>query len=213
MALFNKIAVIALLVAAAPAGARTYCCNDDKGHRVCGDILPAQCQAQAYNELNSQGVLKKRHEAPLTAEKREAREAELARKKAAEREAVEQARRDRALVASYASVEDIDEKLRRTLAGTQADIKAAQDRLNESKARHGLLMGAAAIYGADKLLPETLKANIADNDQELVNRQAELEAKQKEVSLVKERFAYERARYLQLTGRARPEPAPVAPTR
>lgn len=207
----KNVLAFALILAASPVGARIYCCNDEHGRRVCGDILPEQCQVRAYNEFNSQGVLKKQYEAPLTHEQRVARDAELARKKAAELEATEQARHDRALVASYSSVEDIDDKLRRTLVGTHAEIKNAQERLETTQARHEKLMKAAAHYGADKPMPEALKANITDNNDELVTRQAALDAKKKEVDVVQQRFAHDRVRFLQLTGKAPPEPAPAAP--
>jgi hypothetical protein len=205
--------LFALALSALPASARIYCCNDEHGRRICGDILPAQCQARAYNELNAQGVVKKKVEAPLTPEQRAQRDAELARKKAEEHAAAEQARRDKAMLASYTSVADIDAKRVRTVAGAQADIKTAQERLEAAEARREKLLKSAERYG-DKPMPEALKANLRDSETELVARQANLADKKKELVLIEEHFDHDRRRFLELTGKhPGPEAAPAAPAR
>jgi len=205
--------LFALALSALPASARIYCCNDEHGRRICGDILPAQCQARAYNELNAQGVVKKKVEAPLTPEQRAQRDAELARKKAEEHAAAEQARRDKAMLASYTSVADIDAKRVRTVAGAQADIKTAQERLEAAEARREKLLKSAERYG-DKPMPEALKANLRDSEAELAARQANLVDKKKELVLIEEHFDHDRRRFLELTGKhPGPEAAPAAPAR
>lgn len=214
MGLLKPCLLLALALSALPASARTFCCTDEHGRRVCGDILPAQCQTRAYNEFNAQGVVKKKYEAPLTPEQRAQRDAELARKKAEEHAAAEQARLDRAMLASYTSVADIDAKRARTVAGAQADIKTAQERLEAAQARREKLLKSAERYGGDKPMPETLKANLRDSEAELVARQATLAEKKKELVLIEERFDHDRHRFLELTGKhPGAEAAPAAPAR
>lgn len=191
---------LVLALAAMTADARIYCCSDDGGRRVCGDILPAQCQKRAYNEFNAQGVIKKKFEAPLTPEQRVERETELAKKKAEEHAAAEQARRDKAMLASYTSVADIDAKRSRTLTGAQADIKTAQERLEAAQARREKLRTSAARYG-DKPVPDALRANLRDSEAELVSRQAALEEKKRELVRIQERFDQDRQRFIELTSK------------
>jgi hypothetical protein len=205
----------ALALAALPASARIYCCTDDSGRRVCGDIVPAQCQKRAYDEFNPQGVVKKKYDAPLTPEQRAQRDAELERKKAAEKAAAEQARRDKAMLASYTSVADIDAKRARTVAGAQADIKTAQERLEAAQARLDKLRKAAERYDSqNKAVPDTLKANLRDSEAELIVRESALTEKRKELLAIEEHFDHDRRRFIELTGKhPGAETAPPAPVR
>jgi hypothetical protein len=206
---------IAVMIAATSVQAKTYCCTDDHGRRVCGDILPEQCQKRSYSELNAQGVLRKQYEAPLSPEQRAQRDAETARKKAEEKQAAEDMRRDRVLVASYSTIADLDAKRARVLIGANANLKAAKERLEAAEAqRQKLTERAAAIR--DRPVPPILKAKIGDNEAELVASQAELAAKKKELIDIQASFDEDRRRYLRLTGASPTAPAapsaPVAPT-
>ncbi|MBU1236431.1 MAG: hypothetical protein KJ634_10515 [Gammaproteobacteria bacterium] len=214
MASYRYLLPLALVLVTVSAEARIYCCNDDHGRRVCGDILPAECQKRAYDELNSQGVLKQKHTAPLTAEQRAQRDAELARKKLAEHEAAEQALRDHALLASYTSVADIDAKRERTLVGAHAEIKNAEERLDTARARYDMLSNSAARYNnSGKPIPDALKDNLRDSEANLVARQAALKEKQEELAAIKAHFDHDRHRFLELTGKLRAETTPAAPAR
>ncbi|MDR0477751.1 MAG: hypothetical protein LBH14_07455 [Desulfobulbaceae bacterium] len=196
----RTLLLLILACAAFPAAARVYCCTDDSGRRVCGDILPVQCQTRAYDELTVQGAVKRKFSAPLTIEQRVQHEAELARQKAAEREAAEQARRDKAIMVSYSSIADIETKRDQTLAAAQMEIDAAQERLAAAQDRQESLRQRAAQY-ADGKMPDILKANLHDIAAEIVARQATLEASKKNLGAVQERFDRDRRRYLELTGK------------
>ena len=54
------------------AAARIFCCDDQSGKQVCGDILPSACYGRAYRELGQSGRTSRVVEAPLTAEQRAA---------------------------------------------------------------------------------------------------------------------------------------------
>jgi hypothetical protein len=193
---------LTLALFAVPAAARIYCCNDDRGRRICGDILPAQCQTRAYNEFNTQGVLKKTYEAPLTPEQRVQHEADLARKKADEHEAAELTRRDRAMMASYSSVADIDSKHSRTVASARAEIKNAEEGLEGAHARQEKLQKNAERYNAEKKqVPEILKANLHDSQADILARQSALEAKRKDLVKIENDYERDRRRYIELTGK------------
>lgn len=202
---------LALALSALPASARIYCCTDDHGRRVCGDILPAQCQVRAYNEFNAQGVVKKKYEAPLTPEQRAQRDAELARKKAEEKAAAEQARRDKAMMASYNSVGDIDSKRERTVSAAKAEIKATEERIEAAQARMEKLRKNAERYESqNKSVPDTLKANLRDSEADLVSRNLSLDEKKKELVTIEAHFDHDRRRFLELTSK-HPETGAAAP--
>lgn len=205
---------LVLALAAFPAAARIYCCTDGSGRRVCGDILPVQCQTRAYNEFNAQGVVKKKYEAPLTPEQRVQRDADLAKKKAAEHAAAEQTRRDKAMLASYNSVADIDAKRARTVSGAQADIKTAEERLEAAQVRVEKLRKSTDRYASEnKPVPESLRANLRDSEADLTLRQQALESQKKELVTIQQHFDHDRQRFLELTAKdhGTPPAPPAAP--
>jgi multidrug efflux pump subunit AcrA (membrane-fusion protein) len=201
---------LVLALAAAPAAARIYCCTDGNGRRVCGDILPAQCQTRAYNEINAQGVVKNKVDAPLTSEQRAQRDAEEARRKAEQKAAAEQLRRDQAMLSSYTSVGDIDAKRNRTVSAAQADIKASQDRLESAQARFDKLrQSAERLNSQGKPLPGGLAANLKESEADVVARRLSIEEKQKELVRTQRHFDEDRERFLELTGKKTAETPPA----
>jgi hypothetical protein len=210
MVLSKTLLPFTLVLAAFPATAKVYCCTDDNGHKVCGDILPVQCQTRAYEELNRFGMIKKKIEAPLTPEQRIQRDAELERQKAAERATVEQARRDRVILANYSSVADVDAKCAQSLAAIQLEINNAQERLGDSRAKQEAVRQKAARY-ANRPLPDILKANLQDIEAETVSRQAALDTLLKERAAIEERFDQDRRRYQELHNVAKVSEVPATP--
>lgn len=200
-------------LSAMPASASVYCCTDEHGKRVCGDILPVQCQTRAYNEFNQMGVLKKAHEAPLTPEQRAQRDAELARKKAEDRANADQVRRDKAMLASYNSVADIDAKRTRTVAAAKAEIKATQERIEAAQARQAKLKKSVERYtGAGKAVPDSLTSNLREGEADLAARRTALADKEKELLVIEENFDHDRRRFIELTA-GQPAPVPAPPAR
>jgi phage-related minor tail protein len=206
----------ALLSVAAAAQTRIYCCNDAGGRKVCGDFLPTVCQGRAYEERDNRGFVSKTVEAPLTAEQQARRDAELARKEAEARKAAEERRRNLALLATYSSAKDIDSARDRSLAEVEKAMKQAQQRLDEANKKKKKLESDKEFYKG-KPLPEQVKADIRDNEKEIKAQQDAVAAKLKEMDDVRSRFADEKKRYLDLTGKKAEEavgaaPAVAAPT-
>lgn len=190
------LAVLAVL--AWPAHAVTFCCNDDNGRRLCGDILPSQCAKRAHQEYNSLGVMIRQHDAPLTAEQRAQQRAELIRKKEAERLAAEEDRRNRALLASYPSVADIDTKRERNIEEAGKGLHELQLRLTAALQRKDELAREAEFF-QKRPMPADLKTGIRDNSAELASIQADIATKKKEIAEIQARFDEEKKRYLSLS--------------
>lgn len=200
MAWSRLLLLLALAANAAPVAAKSYCCNDEGGRRVCGDVLPQQCLRRAYQEISAQGTVAREFEGPMSAEQRAQREAELAKKREAERAADEERRRNQALRASYASVKDIDTKRDRLLAEAEASLKAAQQRYDEALERKRHLEEELEFY-QKKPAPASLLAQFRENRDEMEAHQAGLEARKQEIEAIRLRFEDEKKRYLALTGR------------
>ncbi len=191
-----------------PVCAVTFCCNDDSGRRLCGDILPAQCAKRVHQEYNSLGVMIRQHDAPLTAEQRAQQRAELLRKKEAERLAAEEDRRNRALLASYPSVADIDAKRERNIEEAGKGLHELQLRMTAAQQRKEELAREAEFF-QKRPMPADLKTGIRDNTAELAGLQADVAIKKKEIAEIQARFDEEKKRYLSLSkGAAAPKTAP-----
>lgn len=203
-----------ICAAAAPTEATTYCCSDEGGRRICGDILPAQCYSRPYQEFSSQGNLKKQYEGPLTPEQRAQRQAEAARKKEEERRLADENRRDRALLASYTNVHDIEFKRDRMVADLQASVHLAEERLAEAVARQQKLAGQIQAIG-NKPVPESLRFQMRKSDGEVAAQKAAIESKKQDIADVQKRFEEDKQRYLALTQKRTEEAAthPDAVTR
>ncbi|CAG0931017.1 MAG: hypothetical protein EFKGCFLK_00284 [Rhodocyclaceae bacterium] len=187
-----------LPVSAAAQGRVTFCCTGDGARQVCSDVLPRECYGRAYREINAQGVVVRHVEAPLTAEQRAQREAEAnkAREEAARRQ--EQDRKNRALLATYSSEQDIDVARDRAIADIQKAIKASQDKLAELAEQRQMLDNEAEFF-KKKTMPAPLRTQIRDNDAEMKAQQEAVEAKQKEIDTVRTRYGEDKLRYRELT--------------
>lgn len=185
---------------AAAQGRTTFCCIDDGGKQVCSDVLPQQCYGRAYRELNAQGVTKRRVDAPLTAEQRAQKEAEAKKAKEDEIRRLEQDRRNRALLATYPTEQDIDSARERALADVEKAIKTLQESQVELAKRKQQLDTEAEFY-KKKPMPPQLKAQMRDNDTEMRSLQAAIEGRQKEIGTIKARYDEEKSRYRELTNK------------
>lgn len=192
------LAAAALPAPAAAQGRMAYCCTDDSGRQVCSDVLPKQCYGRAYREINPQGVTVRRIDAPLTAEQRAMKDAEAKKAKDEEFKRLEQDRKNRALLATYATEQDIDYARDRTVADIQKAIKVLQDKQAEL-AKQKLKLDSEAEFYKKNPMPPQLQSQMRDNDAEMKAQQAAIEGRQKEIEAVKARYEDEKLRYRELT--------------
>ena len=191
------------------AQVRIYCCDDAKGRRVCGDFLPPACQGRAYEERDNRGFVSKLVEAPLTAEQQARRDAEKAKKEEEAKKAGEERRRVLALLSTYSSEKDITAARDRALAEVEQNMKQSQLRLEDAKKKKKKLESEKEFYKG-KALPDSVKAEIRENEKEIKAQQAAVDGRAKELDEIRSRFAEERKRYLELTGKQSTEAVPAA---
>lgn len=198
---------------AAAQGRITYCCTDNNGKQICSDVLPQECYGKAYREINSRGITVRRVDAPLNAEQRAAKEAEAKKAKEEEARRLEQDRKNRALLATYASEQDIDFARDRAIADVQRTIKAAQDKQADLAKRQKKLDAEAEFY-KKKPMPSQLQSQLRENEAEMKAQQAAIDGRQKDIEALKVRFEDEKLRYRELTKKTAPgkgEPPAMTP--
>jgi len=203
-----------LLAMEASAQARIFCCDDKDGRKVCGDFLPKECLGRAYEERDGRGFVSKKVEAPLTAEQQARRVAEMAKQEEAKKKAVEDRRRTLALLSTYSNPNDVDKARDRALAEVEKNMKESQARLDEALKKKKKLDGEKEFYKG-KALPPNIKSQLAENEAEVKGQEALIAGKKKEMDEIRTKFADEKKRYIELTGKkdaaaATPTAAPAA---
>jgi hypothetical protein len=195
--------LLATLLFATPAEAgRLYCCADDQGKQVCGDILPPVCRGRAYREIGESGQTVRRVEAPLTAEQRAQQAAEEAHRKEQEAVLKEQQRKDQALLATYGSEKDIDIVYNRAVQEVRQSIKLAEEKIADIRQRRKKFENEAEFYQKQQL-PADVAKGLRDADQEIKSQQSLIEFKNKDLESIRVKYDDDRRRYLEISKRMR----------
>jgi len=182
------------------APGQIYCCDDANGRKACGDFLPDACQSRAYEIRDSRGFVSRKIEAPLTAEQQARRLADNARKAEEQKRVTEERRRTQALLSTYASPADIDRARDRELAEADKSQQQAQQRLDEATQKSAKIEREKEFYKG-KALPPQVKAQIRDNEAQIKAQQAAVASKLKEKDEIGVKYAEEKRRFIELTGK------------
>jgi hypothetical protein len=182
------------------AAGQFYCCSDEHGKQVCGDILPQACYGRAYRELGSSGRTVKNVEAPLTAEQRAQRAADDERRKVQEAALKEQKLKDQALLDTYGTEKDLETLRRRAEQDVNSSIKLAEDKIAEAQKQRKKFADEAEFY-KKKQLPASVDKGLRDADAEIEALMSVVASKQKEMEAIRIKFDEDRRRFRELTRR------------
>ena len=207
----NRISawVCLTVLAATPAAAqqapqRMYKCVDAKGKTYYTQMPPPECLGRETQELNKSGSVIRRNprEVPLTAEQKEAREAERKKRLDAEEKAKEERRKNSALLNTYSSERDIDYARAGALKEAEAAIMETEKRIADAQKRQKELDSEKEFY-TKKPMPVKLRQDIANIEIEIKNQQDLLEAKKREIGVINAKYDEDKRRYVELTRKAR----------
>lgn len=192
---------IVLLVTAASASAGLYKWTDERGVVHYSDKLPPDAVNRASVQLNREGIaIKKTGQAPTAAEQ-EARRAQDQQKRDQERERLLAERRDRALLDSYTSENDIDLAKTRALATIEGQIASARSYVAQIAKRRAQLETQKAGY-AGKAVPAAIGSELASIDAELARQADFIAGKQKEAAAAAARYDADKRRFHELKSSA-----------
>lgn len=194
-------AALALALAPLAAQAQTYRCVDKEGRKHYSQTVPEACVGQMIEQLNSEGVVINRILPPPTPEQRAAQKA-ADEKKAQEAEAAkERERRDKALLATYTSVQDIEDARARSLAENQRAASDIKKRIAELEKRHAAQDKELQPYTGGKRPPARLAMDFKNTQSDLAAQSELLAQKQKEIAQMNAKYDDDKKRFLELTGR------------
>jgi len=182
------------------AAGNFYCCNDPSGKQVCGDILPQVCIGRPYREVGENGMTLRYIDAPLTAEQRAQRVAEEERHKIEEERRKEQQRKDQALINTYGNEKDIEVMRKRAEADVYQSVKNAESKIVEIRALRKKFENEAEFY-KKKTLPPEIQKGFRDTDFEIKAQESVIDAKKKELEIIRIKYDDDLRRYQDLTRR------------
>lgn len=181
--------------------AKMYKWVDDNGVTHYGETIPPEYANKSRVELDKHGRVVKK-ETVLTPEQRNAQEAANANKRKEEEAALEQRRRDKALVDTYSSVREIDLARDRNVQQVQAHVDSISSQIeNVSDKLRGLRHEANLNVAAGKSIPHSLSEDIQETQARLAELKQELEKAKASKSAMEARYEADKARYKELTGK------------
>ena len=182
------------------AAGNLFCCLDTNGKQICGDLLPQACYGRAYREIGDSGRTLRNVEAPLTAEQRAQRAVEDEKRKAEEAARREQQRKDQALLNTYGSERDIDTMRARSEEDVHKSIKSAEAKISEIRIQRKRFEDEAEFY-KKKTLPPDIQKGLRDADSEIQAQESIIEAKRKELEIIRVKYDDDKKRFLDLSRR------------
>lgn len=172
--------------------------KDEHGVTHYGDTIPPQYANRENALINRQGITiqQNRPNAP-----QQNKEEELAR--------LEQQKKDRALLGTFTSAEEIDLTRDRNLEPEQLALKNLQQDREIAQKKADDAAAAAAVYSKSKKpVPAPVNAALKTSNDNLAKIDQRISERQQSIDHIKTRFEEDKKRYLELKGQqASPSPA------
>lgn len=173
---------------------------DEQGVTHYGDTIPPEYVKQGSTEFSSKGTVVKKTERATTDEERKKLDDERVNQEAAKLKDMEQQRRDKALLNTYTSAEEIDLARNRNLQQAEVQSKSAELRIKQVEERLAKYRTqAATATKAGKPIPADLKQDIANAENEIRHQKETIQQKKKDVETVRAKFEADKQRYRELT--------------
>lgn len=205
------IGILALVMcSAAPAWAakQMYKWVDDKGRVQYGDTIPPEYAKQGNKEMTKSGRVVKETAAAATPEQIRAKEEAEAKEKEEKQKADEQKRKDKALLASYTTVGEIDLAEKRNLDAMDLQVKSNELRIKSVQGRlDGFKKQEEGFAARKKPVPPDLLADIKQIEAEMAHLRGNIADLGREKDALRARYAADRQRYQELKGMTKDSPA------
>lgn len=187
-------AALALPAQAQQGNARMYKCIDSAGKVYYSDKMNPDCGQSS--ELNRQGVVMKKKEVAKPGQPSKAGPAAATSKNSKEQE-----RRDRALMATYTTEEEIDAARDRSLAIPTQGMKTIESKLDKvNRQLTELKKQADALATQKKPLPAHLLEEVNASQKEVPGLEADLAQRKAQSDSIRAKYEAEKQRFRELKG-------------
>lgn len=195
-----SVCVVICMAFSLSAEAKLYKWVDDKGVTHYGEIIPPEYADKEKDSLKKSGLLEKR---PEKIDQNAVRAKEEAEKKRLvdNQAAMEQQRRNSALLNTYSNETEIDQALERSVVLINARIDSNKMLLKSSQGTlDDLQKEADGRTKANKKVPPSLAKDISMTEARVLKYSTELSKSEEELNAVKTRFENEKALYRKIKG-------------
>jgi len=197
--------LLLLLAAGGALAERTFKWVDEQGNVHYGDRVPMQAVTQHRQEINEQGRTLKEYPEPGSEPDSATRERQARLEMQAQQQAQEQERRDRKLLASYASETDLLIARDGELGAIEEFIRMTNMRIDSLHTRLQELEADAAAYeGHGKPVPDFVSQQMAQIRDQIAQNEAIITSRQVELEKRNAAYAADIARYQELQSRRQP---------
>lgn len=164
---------------------------DEKGVTHYGDNMPAQYSGRDNSVINSQGILIKRNQAASVSEKLQ------------DEASIDEQRRDRALLATFTTEQEIDLARDRNTQMDKTAIQGLQQQLHNAKNHLAANQKIADGFVKRKqAAPADLVNDLKDNQAEIVKIEEQISQRHKSMQTTQKRFDDDKRRFGELKAKA-----------
>jgi len=184
------------------AQARIKCWKNKDGVRECGNTIPPEYSQQSHEELNKQGIVTEKSRRARTEEELQA-EREAARKAVAEkRKARQQAIKDKVLLDTFSTEDDLLMTRDGKITNVDSDIKLAQSQIERLKKNLDAMIHQAAIKERKGKQPSrSTTRNIARVRAQIASKREFINKKHIEQAAIRAQFDRDLKRFRALKGK------------
>jgi hypothetical protein len=176
--------------------ARIVCWTNSDGVRECGDSVPPEYSQQGHKEFSEQGIVVDETEAAMTDTDVEELKRITAEKAEQKRREEAQKRRDRMLLDTFASVEDIELSRDRKISAIDSSISLAERRINKLRQEKDRLIKKAAEFERQgKDIPGYITEDINRVDRQITANNEFIADRHEEQEVVRARHDRDIKRY------------------
>lgn len=185
-------ALVLFAAFSATAEAKLYKWVDDKGVTHYGETVPPEYANKDRVQFNDKGSVVKKKAVP--------EEAASGKKTPEEQAAIEQRRKDSALLNTYSNEKEIDLALDRNMQQVDARINSIHMlQKSAQESRSSYQKEAEQMKAAGRKIPASLQTDIAEAERKITQLQQDLTQAESKAAAVKATFAADKARYRELT--------------
>ena len=220
MKTYRLILLAAASLLAAPLAGAAYKCVNEKGVTLIGDTPPDGCEHVEMYEVSPGGKVLRKIDPTPSPDQLKAYAADADKRRAEEKAAAEQKRKDAALLSTYTSDKEIDMARDRNVEPINGRIKSARTRIDAIDKRLKQIDEEMEFYKAGKSKkkddkpispPIGLVSERERNQKERDNLVTSIAASEKEIVAVKARYDADKERFYELKGNTALRQAVQAP--
>lgn len=197
-----SVAMLAAAPLVAQAQAYTYRCTSAEGRKYYGSAIPMQCAGRLVEVLNQSGMVVKRIDPASEEKERAARAIKDGRRPEQSISERDEERRNRALLATYTSVKDIEDARARALAENAQQAGRFERRISELRARRVRYEKELETYKTAGKASSTVDDNIKNVDLEIAAQEGLLTSKRDEVPAINTKYNEDKKRYADAIAKA-----------